>query len=405
MRVLCVAVCVLLSGGEVLARKRAVSSVGDITQSSKYASLVVNATTGEVLHRHNAEAKLHPASLTKMMTLYLVFQSIKSHKLSFNTSLPVSKFAASQPPLKLWLKPGQKVSLRDAVYGVILHSANDAAVVVAEAIAGSEQAFAVKMTQVARQLGMKDTVFRNASGLHNQEQVTTAVDMAKLGIALRRDFPDFYDLFSKRSFIFKGAVINGHNMVLKRYRGADGLKTGYVAASGFNLVTSANRPEGRIVGVVMGGPSIAARDSHMMALLDKGYTQLAMNSGSAKHEVAGVQTEESTDHFSEVEAEGSGQHHSVFAAAEMDGDVAEDWRQQPLATLADKELAITSIKDAALTSVVAVKPAVVQQKRHSKLAKSHINKKSNLRSGGGVKVALNKGSNKLGHKGKNRKRA
>lgn len=249
----------------------------DITQGARYASLIVNSLTGEVLHKYNADVHRHPASLTKLMTVYITFQAIKSKKLSFNSQLPVSSWAAlpTRSPTKLWLKAGQVISLRDALNGVIIHSANDASVVIAEAISGSEDAFAYKMTQTARQLGMKDTVFTNAHGLHDPQQVTTALDMAKLGIALRRDFPEFYPMFSKKSFIFRGSVINGHNRVLSRYRWADGLKTGYIAASGFNLVTSASRPEGVIVGVVLGGPSATARDNHMISLLDKGFGKLS----------------------------------------------------------------------------------------------------------------------------------
>jgi D-alanyl-D-alanine carboxypeptidase len=248
----------------------------DITQNPRYASLIVNSATGEVLHKHNADLKRHPASLTKMMTVYIAFQAIKANKLSLNSQLPVSSWAAlpSRSPTKLWLKSGQTISLRDALNAVIIHSANDASVVVAEAISGSEDAFAYKMTQTARQLGMKDTVFMNSHGLHHPEQVTTAFDMAKLGIALRRDFPEFYHMFSKKSFVFKGSVINGHNRVLSRYRWADGLKTGYIAASGFNLVTSATRPEGRIVAVVLGGQTAAVRDNHMISLLDRGFDRI-----------------------------------------------------------------------------------------------------------------------------------
>jgi D-alanyl-D-alanine carboxypeptidase len=257
------------------------------------------------------------------------------------------------------------ISLRDALYGVIVHSANDAAVVIAEAISGSEQAFAAKMTQTAMQLGMSNTVFRNASGLHNPTQVSTALDMAKLAIALRRDFPEFYPLFSKRSFIYKGAVINAHNMVLKRYRGADGLKTGYVTASGFNLVTSVTRPEGSIIGVVLGGPSVASRDNHMMALLDKGYSHLALNSHHAhKHQVAEaeVQEERSID---------------VFAASQIDEELEEE-----------------------LPAMVARAPArnIVVKRQHKVAPKAKVVGQKH------VKVAA-KINNKMVNKNKNRKRA
>ncbi len=254
----------------------------DITQSDKYASLIVNSATGEVLHKHNAYERRHPASLTKLMTTYLTLQAIKNKQFSFNTMLPVSSWAAlpTRSPTKLWVKAGQKISVRDALDAIIVHSANDVSVVVAEAISGSEEAFAEKMTQTAYQLGMTNTVFKNSHGLHDPEQITTAADMAKLGIALRRDFPEFYHMFSKKSFVYKGVVINGHNRVLSRYRWADGLKTGYITASGFNLVTSASRPDGKIVAVVLGGPTAAARDNHMISLLDRGFSQLAQSKNS-----------------------------------------------------------------------------------------------------------------------------
>lgn len=256
------------------ARKRYANSGGDITQNLKYASIVVNANTGEVLSKQNENKVLHPASLTKMMTIYLAFQAIENRKLSLNQQLPVSSLAASKPPTRLNLKAGQTVSVKDALYGMIVHSANDAAVVLAEAIDGSEEAFAERMTKTARQLGMSNTMFMNAHGLHHPSQVTTASDMAKLGIALRRDYPKFYPLFSKKSFIFRGNVITSHNRVMNRYRWADGLKTGFISASGFNLVTSASRPEGKVVAVVLGGHSARARDDHMIALLDRGYERI-----------------------------------------------------------------------------------------------------------------------------------
>lgn len=267
-------ICAASAQPEARVKKKRVAQNYDITASAKYASLVVNSDTGQVLHKQDANKPLHPASLTKMMTIYKAFEAIRDRKISLNTKLPVSKWASSQQPTKLHLKPGQSITLRDALYGMIIHSANDASVVVAEALAGSEDAFAVQMTRTAHQLGMKDTTFKNAHGLHHPQQITTAFDMAKLGIALRRDFPQYYPMFSKKSFIFNGAVINGHNRVMSRYRWADGLKTGFTNPSGFNLVTSASRPEGRIVAVVMGGYSAAARDNHMISLLDKGFTTL-----------------------------------------------------------------------------------------------------------------------------------
>lgn len=257
------------------ARRRAKQNYNyDFTTSEKYASLVVNAKTGDVVYQKDANKVLHPASLTKLMTLYLAFDAIENGDLSLNQQLPISQKASMMPKTRLGLKSGQTIMVRDAILGLIIHSANDAAVVLSEALAGTESNFADKMTDVAHQLGMTDTTFKNASGLPDSEQVTTAYDMARLAIALRRDHPRFYPLFSRKSFKFKGSIISSHNRVLDRYEWADGLKTGYTLASGFNLVTSTSSPSGKLVGVVLGGPSASARDNHMIQLLEYGYNKM-----------------------------------------------------------------------------------------------------------------------------------
>lgn len=250
--------------------------------SSKYAALVVNADNGTILHQRNANALRYPASLTKMMTLYLAFDAIETGKLRPNMMLRVSSNAASQSPLKLGLRAGQQISVRDAMMGLIVKSANDASVVLAEAIAGSEWQFARQMTAKARELGMNNTTFKNASGLPNPQQVSTAVDLAKLGIALKRDYPDFFPMFSTTSFKFRGARIESHNRVVKNYRGATGLKTGYVNASGFNLITTATRNNVNLVGVVLGGVTAKKRDAHMISLLDNGFAKLGVTQQHAK---------------------------------------------------------------------------------------------------------------------------
>ncbi len=257
------------------ARRRAQQNRNyDFTTSEKYASLVVNAKTGDVVYQKDANKILHPASLTKLMTLYLAFDAIENGDLALNQLLPISQKASMMPKTRLGLKSGQTIMVRDAILGLIIHSANDAAVVLSEALAGTESNFADKMTDVAHQLGMTDTTFKNASGLPDSEQVTTAYDMARLAIALRRDHPRFYPLFSRKSFKFKGSIISSHNRVLDRYEWADGLKTGYTLASGFNLVTSTSSPSGKLVGVVLGGPSASARDNHMIQLLEYGYNKM-----------------------------------------------------------------------------------------------------------------------------------
>lgn len=261
--------------GDANARKKHYVDVTNFTQSAKYSSLVVDAQSGDVIYQKSANKQLHPASLTKMMTLYIIFEALDNGTLRYHQELPVSLKASMQPKTKLWLKQGQTITVRDAIMGLIIKSANDAAVVLAEAIDGSEDRFAHRMTQTAKQLGMKNTLFKNASGLPDSEQVTTAYDMARLAIALRRDHPKFYPLFSKTSYKYKNSIITTHNRVLARYKWADGIKTGYTNSSGFNLVTSTSHPNAKLVGVVMGGPTAGVRDNHMIQLLDYSYQKVA----------------------------------------------------------------------------------------------------------------------------------
>ncbi len=255
-------------------RRSATNRNYDFTTSEKYAALVVNAKTGDVIYQKDADKSLYPASLTKVMTLYLAFEAVDSGQLSLNQLLPVSQKASMMPKTKLGLRAGQTIAVRDAILGLIIHSANDAAVVIAEALAGNEANFAQRMTETAHQLGMTGTTFKNASGLPDSEQITTAYDMARLAIAMRRDYPKFYSLFSRKSFKFRNSIISSHNRVLDRYQWADGLKTGYTLSSGFNLITSTNRPDAKLVGVVLGGPSAVARDNHMIQLLEYSYNKL-----------------------------------------------------------------------------------------------------------------------------------
>ena len=239
----------------------------------KYASIVIDADTGGVLHAVDADEQTYPASLTKMMTLYLTFEALAKHRVQLEHQLPVSEHAASMAPSKLSLKPGSSIRVEDAVLGVVTKSANDAAVVLAEGLAGSEEDFAQMMTQRARALGMNRTYFQNASGLPNTSQVTTARDMALLGRALIYDFPQYYPYFSTRSFMFAGHIQANHNHLLDTYDGADGIKTGFIRASGFNLVASARRNGRRLIGVVFGGQSQPWRDHQMARLLDQGFNR------------------------------------------------------------------------------------------------------------------------------------
>ena len=237
----------------------------------RYASIVVDYATGEVLHASNADARRYPASLTKMMTLYLLFEALEQGKVSMNQDFRVSPHAASMPPSKLGLRAGTTIKAGETIQPLIVRSANDVAVVVGEALAGTESAFARKMTEKARQMGMHSTTFRNASGLPNSGQVTTARDMATLAMRVMRDFPQYYHYFDDQSFTYRGQTHTSHNHLIRSYNGADGLKTGYIRASGFNVATSAVRDGRRLVGVVMGGRTAQSRNAHMADLLDRGF--------------------------------------------------------------------------------------------------------------------------------------
>lgn len=241
---------------------------------AKYASIVIEADSGRVLHAVNADSRNYPASLTKMMTLYLLFEAFENGSARLDTAFTVSSRAAGMPPSKLGLRAGSKIAARDAMLALVTKSANDAAVVVAEGLGGTEVKFARLMTDKARALGMSRTTFRNASGLPNTGQMSTARDMALLGQRLIRDFPQYYGYFSTSEFSYKGVTHANHNRLLGAYRGTDGIKTGYIRASGFNLVASVERDGRRLIGVVFGGKSSRSRDSHMMALLDKGFSRL-----------------------------------------------------------------------------------------------------------------------------------
>jgi D-alanyl-D-alanine carboxypeptidase len=239
--------------------------------TAKDAYLVLDATSGRELAADHPDDLRHPASLTKLMTLYLTFSALDSGRLSLGDALPVSLSALNAPPTKMGLTPNGTVSARDAIMGLVTRSANDAAVVLAEALGGEEASFAQMMTQKARQLGMTSTVFRNASGLPNREQVTTARDLSRLAYALLRDYPHYYPIFSVQSYPYRGRMLMNHNSMLLSYEGADGLKTGYTVASGFNLVMSAVRDNRRLIGVVMGGDTGWQRDKLMAELMDHGF--------------------------------------------------------------------------------------------------------------------------------------
>jgi D-alanyl-D-alanine carboxypeptidase len=245
------------------------AAISEASADTKAAAIVVDANTGKTLYSLNADAQRFPASLTKMMTLYMLFEAMASGKVSKSTPIPVSAYAAGQPPTKVGFRPGQTISAEAAILSLITKSANDSATAIGEYLGGSEQRFAVMMTNKARQLGMRNTQFRNANGLPNPQQRSSARDLALLGIALREHFPQYYDYFSTRSFSYRGRRIVGHNRLLGKVRGVDGIKTGYTQASGFNLVSSVNVDGKKLVAVVMGGTSGGARDAQMAKLIEQ----------------------------------------------------------------------------------------------------------------------------------------
>lgn len=242
-------------------------------EARKYAAIVIDAQNGSVLHSRHADARRYPASLTKMMTLYMVFEALEKGRLSLDDRLKISRRAAGQPASKVGLRAGRTIKVRDAILSLVTKSANDVATVVAEGLAGTEVEFARQMTKKARQLGMSSTAFRNASGLPHRKQVTTARDMARLSRALLRHFPQYYDYFSTRFFQYGGSRFKNHNALLRSYSGADGIKTGYIRASGFNLAASAERNGRRVIAIVFGGRTARTRNKEVERLLNIGFSR------------------------------------------------------------------------------------------------------------------------------------
>jgi D-alanyl-D-alanine carboxypeptidase len=264
-----------------------------VAYAPPYADIVVDANSGDVLHATNADSLRHPASLTKIMTLYLLFEQLEAGKLRLDSRLEVSEHAAEQAPSKLGLMPGQSIAVEDAIRALVTKSANDVAVVIAEAIGGDEDTFARMMTRKARALGMSRTVYANASGLPNSDQLTTARDQATLGRAIQDRFPREYRYFGTPVFVYRGWAMRNHNKLLGRVQGVDGIKTGYTRDSGFNLVTSVRRGPRHIVAVVLGGTSGPARDARMRGLIEQEIASASTQRSVAKiaesTEVAAVQ--------------------------------------------------------------------------------------------------------------------
>ncbi len=243
---------------------------------SATSSIIIDADTGNVISASAADTLRYPASLTKLMTLYITFNALEKGLIKMDDELPVSRTAANRSPSKLGLRAGEKIKVEDAILALVVKSANDCASVLAEGLGYSEQNFAKTMTKVAHELGMKNTTFRNASGLPNREQKTTARDMAVLGAAIYHHFPQYYKLFSTTKFTYKGRTYYTHNHVLKNFDGADGMKTGFTNAAGYNIVTSAERNGKRVIAVTMGHNTAKARDKKVSALMNQGLKKLAV---------------------------------------------------------------------------------------------------------------------------------
>ncbi|MCF8495455.1 MAG: D-alanyl-D-alanine carboxypeptidase [Alphaproteobacteria bacterium] len=240
----------------------------------RYASLVMDADTGIILHQRYADKKVHPASLTKVMTLMLVFDALERGTITLDERVKISKHAAGMPPSKLGLPAGSSLRVQDAIYALVTKSANDIAAALAEHVGGTEPMFARMMTRRAHALGMSKTLFTNASGLHNPAQTTTARDMVLLARAIIQEYPEYYRYFSTKNFTYAGHSYHNHNRLMESYPGMDGMKTGYVNASGFNLVASAVRGNRRLIGVVFGGRTTKSRNDHMASLLDQGFANI-----------------------------------------------------------------------------------------------------------------------------------
>lgn len=251
------------------------STISDASANPRYASIILEESSGKVLFSRNADKQLRPASLTKIMTLYLIFEALQQKKVTMDTRMKVSRTAASRSPSKLYLKPGHTITVKNAILALVTKSANDVATVVAEHLGGgSEREFARKMTRKAKSLGMSRTIFRNASGLPHSSQYSTARDMARLGMAVRRDFPQYFHYFSRAQFNWNGLKFKNHNRLLKTFQGTDGIKTGYTNAAGFNLVATAKRNGVRLIGVVFGGKTGRSRDKHMVSILGKQFKRV-----------------------------------------------------------------------------------------------------------------------------------
>jgi len=304
--------------------------------SPAFSSIIVDGNSGATLSANNPDASRHPASLTKIMTLYLLFERLEAGKLKLDSEMEVSEHASDQAPTKLDLRPGQTIRVEDAIKGLVTRSANDAAVVIAEAIAGDEGDFARLMTRKARALGMSKTTYRNASGLPDDEQVTTARDQSTLGRAIQDRFPRYYRYFSTTAFNYRGHSIRNHNRLLGNVEGVDGIKTGYTRASGFNLVTSMRRGNRHLVGVVLGGRSGGSRDAIMRNLLAEN-----LEKASSKRTVAAIAERNGSDANADV-AESEAAPQPMQPARTIEVASAEPLAAPPVRSTASRSIFATA---------------------------------------------------------------
>jgi D-alanyl-D-alanine carboxypeptidase len=307
-----------------------------LTDPAKDAALIVDGATGKVLYARNATAERHPASLTKMMTLYLLFEALKKGQVTFTTPLPVSAHAAAQKPTKLHLYAGDTIPVEAAIYAIVIRSANDVAVTIAEALGGTEGNFATMMNTKARQLGMRDTFYHNASGLPDPLQISTASDLAVLARHVAYDFPQYFHFFAAPGFSYRGMNYTTHDNLIGRYNGADGIKTGYTGASGFNLVSSVTRGRTHIIGVVMGGRTAHRRDTEMENLLDNAFAQVQQNPNLVASATVPWRTMAQNTTSYDLTPPGSGQ---IIALPQQSSDPEDEEAAETLSDRGDNEIA------------------------------------------------------------------
>jgi D-alanyl-D-alanine carboxypeptidase len=373
---------------------------GAAKPNSRFSAIAIDARTGSVLFADSPDALRYPASLTKMMTLYITFLELKAGRISLSTPLTVSTRASRMAPSKLGLRPGSTITVEQAIKALVIKSANDVAAVVGENLGGSESNFAARMTRTARDLGMSRTTYRNASGLPNPGQMTTARDQATLSLRIMRDFPQYYPYFRLQGFNFKGRTIRTHNRLVGRFPGTDGLKTGYIGASGYNLATSTRRGDKRLVGVVMGSNSAGRRNSYMMQMLTRYFAKakngrtIAALAGSSHGAIDPIAMASAATVASEPDAPTAEQSAQVADLAAAAGE-SED--EETVAENTDEDSAEQGAEElAALAEASNGTPQVVEARLDSKPAKLPFAVKGKTSKADGVLIGGDIGSESEG---------